>query len=115
MGDNMKKLIAILLFTPMMAHAEFESGNTLLAKLDSANTMDRMFALGYILGVVDAYMNVYICPPANVTAGQINDMVRNYITNIPATRNRSADTLINEALRQVWPCKNQQRQSGRAA
>lgn len=110
----MKKFIAILLFVPMVAHAEFESGNTLLSKLDSSTIADRMFALGYVIGVVDAYMNVSVCPPQGVTAGQINDMVRNYISNNPATRNRSADLLISEALKQVWPCRNQ-RQNGRGA
>lgn len=102
----MKKLLACLLFAPAMAHAEFFTGNELLRLLQSNNLMDKTQALGYIQGVTDAYMGVVVCPPDGVNAGQVNDMVKNYLENTPATRNRTADLIISDALKSIWPCKS---------
>ena len=102
----MKKLLIALLMIPAMARAEFFTGNDLLALIQSREVIDRMQALGYIQGVFDANMSIVICPPSGVTAGQVQDMIRNYLQNIPATRNRSADRIIQDALKSVWPCQN---------
>lgn len=110
----MKKLIASLLFVPIMAHAEFFSGNDLLEKLQSADVLSRVQALGYIQGVADAAQNALSCVPNGVTAGQLNDMVKNYLQNVPANRNKSADSIIVYILRQTWPCANRQ-SNGRGA
>ena len=109
----MKKLLIAFLMIPAMAQAEFFTGNDLLALIQSREVIDRMQALGYIQGVADANMNIVICPPDGVTAGQIKDMIRNYLQNILATRNRSADRIIQDALKSVWPCQN--RAPGRGA
>ena len=109
----MKKLLLCLLMVPAMARAEFFTGNNLLALLKSNNSMDLVQGLGYVQGVFDSHVKVTICPPPNITAGQVSDMVRNYLDNNPATRNYSADSLISNALRQVWPCAN--RTPGRGA
>jgi hypothetical protein len=104
----MKKLIAMLLFVPAMAHAEFFTGNDLLSKLQG-DVYDRLQSLGYIQGVYDVYVHVTICPPnggREITAGQLRDMIRNYLTNSPATRHKTAESLINEALKGVWPCSS---------
>ena len=102
----MKKLLIALLMVPALARAEFFTGNQLLSLLQSREMWDRMQGLGYIQGVFDAHMSVNICPPSGVTAGQVQDMVKNYLENIPATRNRSADLIIRDALKSVWPCSN---------
>ena len=102
----MRKFLVCLLFVPAMARAEFFTGNQLLTLLRSNEMWDRMQGLGYIQGVFDANMSIVICPPAGVTAGQVNDMIKNYLENTPATRNRSADRLIQDALKSVWPCQN---------
>lgn len=102
----MKKLIAAMLFIPTMAHAEFFTGNQLLEKLKDVEAWSRMQALGYIQGVFDANMSITICPPSGVTAGQVNDMIKNYLENTPAIRNRTADRIIQDALKSVWPCQN---------
>ena len=109
----MRKLIAALLIAPSIAHAEFFTGNELLALIQSREVIDRMQALGYIQGVFDANMNIVVCPPSGVTAGQVQDMIKNYLQNIPATRNRTADQIIQDALKSVWPCQN--RTPGRGA
>ena len=106
----MKKFIACLLFVPTMAHAAFFTGNDLLTKLNGDN-LDRIHAIGYIQGAADAYSGIMFCPPGTVTAGQLMDMIKNYLTNTPAVRHRAADVIIMDALQPVWPCKN--RNSGK--
>lgn len=105
----MKKFIAALAFVPMMAHAEFFTGNKLLGLLQSSSTLDRVHALGYIQGVFDAHMGSNICPPNNVTAGQVNDMIQNYLENSPSVRNKTADIIIRDAFKGIWPCANRGR------
>lgn len=102
-----KVLILVILFWPApKANAEFFTGNGLLSLLQSNNTADKIQAIGYIQGVFDAHSNATICAPANVTAGQINDMIKNYLENNPAIRNRTADVIIRDALKGIWPCAN---------
>lgn len=106
----MKKLLVALLMIPALAQAAFLSGNELLTKING-DTYDRLHAIGYIQGAVDAYSGIMFCPPANVTAGQITDMIKNYLNNTPAIRHRAADVIVADALQPVWPCKN--KNSGR--
>jgi hypothetical protein len=102
----MKKLLISFLLCPIIANAEFFTGNDLLTRMNGS-TLDQMQALGFVQGVFDVYVDVTICPPSNVTAGQLNDMIKNYLTNIPAHRHLTAESLINQALKSVWPCKQQ--------
>jgi hypothetical protein len=101
----MKHLVLTLLATASIgvAHAEFADGNKLLSDMNG-DAMDRMHALGYITGVFDAGRSIVHCPPTNITAGQINDMVKNYLTNIPADRHLTGDAIIFKVLKGVWPC-----------
>lgn len=105
----MKKLISIFLIIPTIASAEFFTGNKLHGLLNGSN-IDKIHALGYIQGVFDAYHSIIICAPATVNAGQVNDMIKNYLENTPAIRHRPADQIIAEALIGVWPCKDKGRQ-----
>ena len=104
----MRKLLVALLIIPAMARAEFFTGNDLL-RLMNGNTMDQVQAIGFVQGVFDVYVAVTICPPSQVTAGQINDMIKNYLTNSPAVRHKTAESIINDALKQVWPCASRGR------
>lgn len=107
-----KLLILVALFWPApKANAEFFTGNGLLNLLQSHEIIDRIHGLGYVQGVFDAYSNITICPPAGVTAGQVRDMIKNYLENNPAIRNKTADIIIRDAFKLVWPCAN--RNSGR--
>lgn len=99
-------LIAFLL-SPGKSNAGFLSGNTLLEKQNSSEVLDRMHALGYVMGVIDVYSEVTICPPANIPLGQFNDMIKNYLSNNPEIRHLPADILISIAIENVWPCKKQ--------
>jgi hypothetical protein len=100
----MKKYIAVLLMVPTMAMAEFYSGNILLSKMRSGNAVDKSLALGYVLGVYDSFLNINHCPPPNVTAGQIHDMVQQALVEIPSIRNNTADVIVQGVLAAEWPC-----------
>lgn len=90
------------------AHANFKDGNRLLADLNNTGASNTQImpalGLGYIMGVADAYGGITHCPPDNVTAGQVRDMVRNYLENNPAIRHLPANQIVVSVLRGVWPC-----------
>lgn len=111
----MRKLLATLLFVPAMAQAEFLTGNELYQKLSSTSVVDKMYALGYVVGVYDVNVHITICPRVEnvITAGQVQDIVLQYLTINPGQRHRNAEILVRDALRQVWPCAN--RNNGRGA
>ena len=60
--------------------------------------------IGYIMGVVDAYGNITHCPPDNVTAGQLRDMVRNFLENTPSIRHLPANEIVGHVVKTAWPC-----------
>lgn len=103
----MKKLLAFTfaLFLPIAANATFISGNELLQKMNSPENIEKAFALGYVTGVFDSFDEIVHCnAPLSVTAGQVRDIVKKYLENNPATRNKSAELLIATAINQLWPC-----------
>lgn len=104
----MRKLLAVLLFFPAMAHAEFWTGNKLYERLTSSDVTDRVQAMGYVMGVYDVAVHALFCPgpEGNITVGQVQDMAKNWLANNPHRRNESAEKLVTEAFRQVWPCRN---------
>lgn len=99
-----KHIITLVLFSAGIAHAEFKDGNRLLADLQSSHVEDRVHAMGYIVGIADMGRGFINCMPENATAGQLRDMVRNYLENTPAERHFSADLIVNKILKTVWPC-----------
>jgi len=95
-------LVAAMLATS--AHAEFWDGNKLYEKM-RGETLEQMQALGYVMGVSDVGQGSNHCPTANVTAGQMEDVVRRYLFNNPSVRHYTADSLILRALKLVFPCQ----------
>jgi hypothetical protein len=91
-----------------VAHAEFFTGNTLLAKCQSADLGDRYDCLGYISGAADAAQHRSYCPPATATRGQIRDIVVAVMLRAPDIRHETADVIVAAALGQVWPCAPRQ-------
>jgi hypothetical protein len=108
----MKKLIASLLFVPCMANAEFMDGNTLLSKMNDSDVIPRAVSLGYVQGVIDVFVRTKVCPPQNITAGQARDVVKSYLEANPGIRHKTADLLVTDALKQVWPCANRNKGNG---
>lgn len=92
------------------AHAEFVDGNKLLQLLqgeDRKNTdgiSDFLQGLGYITGVSDTMRGVVHCPPNNITAGQLTDMVKNHLLANPELRHHTGDRLVGFVLKRAWPC-----------
>jgi hypothetical protein len=101
----MKKLVtaSCLAALTLSAQAEFVDGNKLLSDMNGTHGL-QMSALGYVMGVADALAGVIVCLPTNVVAGQINDMVKNYLTNVPRERSLSADIVVTKVLKDTWPC-----------
>ena len=67
---------------------------------------------GYIQGVVDAAgsgrptsMDRCFSIPGDVEAQQIEDIVRHYLDQHPATRQYSAAWLVEDALQEAFPCQ----------
>lgn len=108
---EMKKLIALTLLTCASAHAEFFTGNDLLQKLNGAH-LDQMVGLGYVMGVFDATRGAEHCPPDNITAGQVKDMVKLHLENTPATRHFVADVQVRYVLSKAWPCADKKKGAG---
>ena len=102
-------VIACLACLSMTAHAEFKTGNQLLSEL-TGNFGEQMNALGYITGAADVLMGLTFCPPLNITAGQLNDMMKQYLQQYPSERHNTADRIINHVLKSAWPCA--QKKSG---
>ena len=104
----MKKLLVALLMLPALAQAEFLTGNDLYTKLTSRDVGDRMYALGYVVGVYDVNVHITVCPrsESGITAGQVQDITINYLAANPGQRHRNAEVLVRDALRQIWPCAN---------
>lgn len=100
----MKKLLILAAFVTS-AHAEFIDGNRLLADLKSTDAFERGIAMGYILGIADRGRSVTNCMPSNVTAGQLQDMVRQHLESFPGGRHYTGDVIVSFVLSQAWPCK----------
>ena len=102
----MKRLVLALAMLSGAAHAEFMSGNELLSRMsETSSYFHQGTAMGYIMGVYDATLGTTHCPPPNVTAGQIFDMVKQNLTAAPAARHLSADSFVTYSLSKAWPCK----------
>ncbi len=99
----MRKLALIAALVCGTAHAEFMTGNDLMGRFNG-NDIQQMVALGYVMGVFDATMDATHCPPANVTAGQVQDIVKNHLIATPATRHYAADAQVRYILGKTWPC-----------
>ena len=102
----MKALLAGLMFVCSSASAMYENGNKLLADIEGTSS-GKMYALGYIVGVADAYGNVdLLCIPQSVTKGQLNDVVHLSLRQNPSMRDLPADLLVLAALGVHWECEN---------
>lgn len=99
----MRHAVLVLALVGCSAHAEFIDGNKLLADMTGSHG-HQMSALGYVMGVADAQQGVAVCAPPTVTSGQMRDMVYNYLTNTPAVRHFSGDSIVTHVLKAAWPC-----------
>jgi hypothetical protein len=101
----MKSLILILAFFSASAFAQSkQDGNELLIGLKNPTSIfQEALIKGYISATADISLN--ICPAANVTNGQLYDVVQNYLENNPARRHLHRSILVEQALTIAFPCK----------
>lgn len=102
----MKRLfIALTAALAFSAQAGFKTGNQLYNDMQSNSAMNRMNALGYVAGVADALAGVMICLPPTAQAGQIYDLVENFMRDKPEVRHNPADHVVAAILGVAFPCK----------
>ena len=100
----MRKVLTAALLVCGSAHAQFFTGNDLLTRLNADNSIDRTLGTGFIMGVYDATLLIEHCPPDNVTAGQIRDMVAKNLYNGASARHLPAAAFVAYTLGTAWPC-----------
>lgn len=100
----MKKILVGLMLVCGVAQAEYTNGNALLDRMSSSDAVDKMYALGYIVGVADTHENVNLCVQNTVTKGQLYDVVHQFLQSKPQLRDLPADVLVLLALGEHWRC-----------
>jgi len=105
--------LAIAAFA-VTARAEFWSGNDLIEKLTSQSAFEKGASLGYIMGVADTTLGLYHCASRNVTAGQVQDIVKKYLLERPENRHMTADVIVTAAMAIAFPCPKDNKRGGGA-
>jgi hypothetical protein len=99
--------------TPAVAGTNL-TGNDLLERCSasaSANPIQWGVCLGYVMAVADLLgqgrpvSGVRACVSADVTSGQLMDVVRQWLERNPARRHINGAALVAVALQQAFPCK----------
>jgi Rap1a immunity proteins len=97
---------ALLLASAIDARAEFDTGNYFFSECRD----EKNFRYEYCLGAAVAYADMLgelgrVCLPDGVTKGQTVDVVKKYMQDHLAERNKAAAGLAARALIAAWPCK----------
>lgn len=102
-----------LLVLSVSAEARFYSGNDLIVLIrehekaireqDGVNFYEAGKYQGYIIGTYDAF-SLFMCPPKNVTVGQISAIVIDYFNKNPKQWHLPASSLVQSALFEAFPC-----------
>jgi len=108
-------LIFILFLLSPLAYSQFFTGNDLYQKAISeigkyANTQqdvlaNRMYALGYIIGVFDVGYGLLWNAPPQINTGQVQDVAIKYLREHPERRHEPAFKLLSEAFQEAFPIK----------
>jgi len=104
-------IIVILLLNMGNAWADaFTDGNELHKwQLEKENPNGSAFKSGlysgYVNGVVDTNDEILFCTTRGVTRGQLSAVVTKYLNNNPERWNYAAHILVNDAMKNAFPCK----------
>ena len=113
LGRAAATLALVLIATPAAAGSNL-TGNDLLDRCSasaSANPIQWGVCLGYVMGIADALAlgrplnGARACPAADVTSGQMMDVVRQWLERNPAKRHMNGAALVAIALQQAFPCR----------
>ena len=97
------------------ALANYLTGKDLYADCSKPQgSFSQGFCSGYISGVVDAieYYQINkgaeknVCIPMEVSIGQVKEIVVRYLAQHPDQRANTASSLVWDAVRNAFPCKN---------
>lgn len=108
----MRWLGLVLVLIAGEAHASFLTGNELYAWCNDRDNA----ALGYVVGVNDAYEIAYqfaknsslrTCIPVSVRANQIKDVVCFFLRDHPEQRHYDAASTTWSAINRAFPCPAQ--------
>lgn len=102
--------LALCLFSQAHAFAGFYSGNEIYAKCTDNDTFYRGQCLSYIAGISDAMDENNVdgftaCIPGGVTAGQLKDLVTQWLFSHANKRHYAASGLVAHALSDNYPCR----------
>ncbi len=124
----MRAILALLVFTSAStAYAGFYTGNDLYPMCETNGQL----VFGYVAGVVDkqiydvmvlnkldnsppgdpvAFARKYrvgadICYPEGMVLQQPRDIFCKYLADHPESRQKDAETLVQTAVSEAWPCK----------
>ena len=104
----MKTRILLIIVAPLLSfsvQAGFQSGNELLTDIGKGSGGDYMFAMGYVVGVFDAFSGLSHCVTANgVTQWQAILIAKKYLESHPEELHKEADVLLQEAFKAAFPC-----------
>jgi len=105
----MKRLMLALVLTGLWSPAMAYSGNELYSMCAKKDFSNKLGCLNYIRGVLDAYRSVIspvLCIPSGVTAGQVEDVVKQHLRVNLSKRHYFAPILIWRAAADAgWRCK----------
>ena len=88
----------------------FTVGTKLFSQCRSSLEAEKLFCLGYIEGVVDAFESIRWeqgsspCTPVGVNAGQLKDVALLYLERHPEDRHHTGASLVVAAIRKAWDC-----------
>jgi len=118
-------LIAALCVSAEAADAAFESGNALLKYMTGAGVDAELrgwysgYAVGFVIGIADTQDGLRnpstgycFAKPPGVTRGQMIKVVKKYLEEHAASRHLSAESLVQAALDEAFPCRKSIEQRG---
>jgi Rap1a immunity proteins len=96
--------------TPAHTVMGFYGGNALYEQCSGNNALQQAACQGYIPGAFFQAMGllpakVATCKDRNVTAGQLVDVVKNFLVAHPEQRQYGAADLVTTALTSAFPCQ----------
>jgi hypothetical protein len=102
----MKKLITTLALSlaALSAHSAFDTGEDLYNNLRSTKSETRMYALGYILSVVDLRNGEEFCVPEGTTVRDLRDIVLVTLREYPEIRPFEGALIVQLSLGKYYPC-----------
>jgi len=97
-------IAVLLLLLPTASMANFYDGYKLKEMIDN-KTGQELTAVGYVVGVSDAYDGEYFCIPQRAKVGQLHAVVKKSLEDNPQDWHMAAFLLVVVALKQSFPCK----------